>query len=430
MRRLWPRRLGVQLAVLLALALFAAQAVNLGLLAASRRYAAEVQATTLAASVLARRLDEDRPSLRSRWRGRFVQAGAGPEGKRRERLERVAEDTLSEDGDARAVRVVRTPIEWRGETRRGVSVAVEGDGGWVHASVPLRRRDDVAIAPLLLQTGLLYLIVLLPVLWLARRIARPLAALTEAARTHRVGAPPPDLPEQGPEDVRQLTAAFTAMQARIAALFAERDAMLGAIGHDLRTPITALRLRAEQVQDERLRGKMIASLRDTEAMLEDVLTLARFGAPSGDAEETDLAALAKETADTARAAGERVTLGVLPSVRAAVHPVLVRRALQNLVGNAHRYANGGRVELRQEKDEAVLTVTDDGPGLPDGFLAGAGTAFLRGEGSRSRSTGGTGLGLAIARRVAEVHGGTLTLTNRPGGGFSAALRLPVNQPVR
>nr|WP_246408551.1 ATP-binding protein [Parvularcula dongshanensis] len=165
-------------------------------------------------------------------------------------------------------------------------------------------------------------------------------------------------------------------------------------------------------------------------MLEDVLTLARFGAPSGDAEETDLAALAKETADTARAAGERVTLGVLPSVRAAVHPVLVRRALQNLVGNAHRYANGGRVELRQEKDEAVLTVTDDGPGLPDGFLAGAGTAFLRGEGSRSRSTGGTGLGLAIARRVAEVHGGTLTLTNRPGGGFSAALRLPVNQPVR
>ena len=420
------RSLTGRLALVTAAALLVAQAASFALLARAQDQAATLRAASNALFVIEAAAGEVPVTPRERRRARFARrrvdrAEAPPDGERLYRAERTLRAELAGRAAApRDLRVLRTGRRAPRGPREALTVAVLTEGGWLSADAPLPPRRPARLAPLIVQTGLIYLALLVPVLWIGRQVSRPLAQLTADAADYRVGdAPSPRA--GGPEDVAALSRAVAAMQARIAEGLAERDAMLGAIGHDLRTPLTSLRLRAEQVTDEALREKMTRTLARAEALLEDTLTLARSGHLDGEPVPTDLGALARDVASAARAAGQRVTLGPLEPVTAPVHEGSLSRALANLIENADRYAGGGTVTLRRAGDEAVLAVTDEGPGLPGGFAVGA---FSRGEGSRNTGTGGAGLGLAIARRVAEAHGGRLDVTPRPGGGTTATIRVP------
>jgi signal transduction histidine kinase len=227
-----------------------------------------------------------------------------------------------------------------------------------------------------------------------------------------------------------LIAAHNAMEDRIAALLDEKDVMLGAIGHDLKTPLAALRVRIESVEDEAERAKMAATIEDITRSLDDILSLARVGRPSDPREPAELAALIASVVDEYEDMGEPVTFADAGRLAAPVRVTWLRRALRNLIGNALRYGQTARLSLTREGDTAVIRVEDDGPGIPEERIAAMLEPFIRGEPSRNSETGGAGLGLTLARAIAEQHGGTLRLTNRRDSagrttGLTATLSLPL-----
>ena len=235
----------------------------------------------------------------------------------------------------------------------------------------------------------------------------------------------PPIDEAGPSDVRDLIAAFNAYRARIVTMLADKDRMLGAVGHDLRTPLASLRVRVEQVDDDRLREKMIASIEEMTAMLADILALARSGAGTEAPEAIALPLLLRELTADYGEQGKDVAAGALAEAAVRARPMLLRRALRNLIDNALAYGARARLSVVREGDHARIIVSDDGPGLTDEQIRTLVEPFARGEQSRNRATGGAGLGLSIARKIAAGEGGELVLVNRPGGGLDAAIVLPV-----
>ena len=307
------------------------------------------------------------------------------------------------------------------------------DGQWLHARVMVPAGERQLLRTLLLQALFTYAVLVGAVWWLLRRITRPLAALTARmerfgeTRPGMLGAAAPPLEPQGPDDVRRLIAAHTAMEARIMALLDEKDVMLGAIGHDLKTPLAALRVRIESVEDDTERGRMAATIEDIVRSLDDILTLARVGRPIDAPEPTELAALAASVAEEYEDLGAPVTLGETSRVVVSTRASWLRRGLRNLIDNGVRYGTRVRVSVAREGAFAVLRVEDDGPGIPPGEIARMLEPFTRLEASRNSATGGAGLGLTLARAIAEQHGGTLELTNRPdGAGLIATVRLPLS----
>jgi signal transduction histidine kinase len=208
--------------------------------------------------------------------------------------------------------------------------------------------------------------------------------------------------------------------------------MLGAIGHDLKTPLAALRVRIESVEDEGERGKMAATIEDITRSLDDILSLARVGRPSDPLEPAELSALVGQVCEEYEDMGESVSFEPGERVVLPIRTTWLRRALRNLIGNALRYGGAARVSLTKDFGGVAITVEDDGPGIPEADLARMLEPFTRGEPSRSSSTGGAGLGLTLARAIADQHGGTLQLINRRGAegsvtGLTATLRLPLAQ---
>lgn len=357
--------------------------------------------------------------------------------------ERLAE-TLRENGrEFIDIRLVERPVSadpiaqrflQRLALRRGYaledlpdSIAIAGitDGnGWDVVRAPIRKPHE-EFGPLfpLLQAGALTLLLSF-VLWLVlRRITGPLAQLTTRTEefSRRPGQSEPMEPH-GPEDVRRLIGAHNAMEARIGAMLAEKDVMLGAIGHDLKTPLAALRVRVESVENAAARERMIDSIEDITLTLDEILALARAGKSDAASERTDLAALAASVVEEFEDMGETVELETQRIV-APIHLTWLKRGLRNLVSNALRYGENARLTVLREGDTAVLRVEDSGPGIPEDRMADMLEPFTRGEASRNRSTGGAGLGLTLARAVAEQHGGELNLSNRPEGGLRAEFRL-------
>ncbi|MBN8829868.1 MAG: HAMP domain-containing protein, partial [Sphingomonadales bacterium] len=257
-----------------------------------------------------------------------------------------------------------------------------------------------------------------------RRLAAPLRALTAA--TARVGTPEgaPPVAEVGPDDVRRLASSFNAMQDRIRSMLEEKDHMLGAIGHDLRTPLTALRVRVETAAEGPDRERMVATIEEMQKMLDDILSLARVGRDREPPQRVDLAALADAALDDFEDMGMPVERSDMPRAIVSVHPRAVRRALSNLIENAVKYGGRAMVSLDLEKDRAILSVADEGPGIPEDRIQEMLQPFTRMEGSRSRDTGGTGLGLAIVRAVASAEAGQFEIRNRPEGGLIARLSFP------
>jgi signal transduction histidine kinase len=321
--------------------------------------------------------------------------------------------------------------EWAEEDKLLVAgLRRTGESTYAVARVPRWDGDDWQLTSIITQTLVLYLVLVGGLALLLRRITRPLAALT--ARVETFAANPTtegQVQPSGPQDMRRLIVAHNAMEGRIAALLDEKDVMLGAIGHDLKTPLATLRVRIESVEDAAERDKMAAGIEDITRSLDDILSLARVGRPSDPLERTELSALVASVVEEYEDMGEPVTLGDTQRVSMALRATWLRRGLRNLIENALRYGERAHVTLLREGREAVIRIEDEGPGIAAGEIAAMLEPFARGESSRNRETGGAGLGLTLARAIAEQHGGRLVLANRAPGtgrGLVAELRLPLD----
>jgi signal transduction histidine kinase len=243
-------------------------------------------------------------------------------------------------------------------------------------------------------------------------------------------AEPDEVPVQGPSDVRQTLDAFNAMTRRVTQLLNEKDVMLGALGHDLRTPLASLRIRIESMEPAAERQKAIRTIEEAANLLDDILELARRGRSAEPIQTIDLAVLVEDIVEDYAEAGSAVELVQRARTPARCRPVLFRRLLRNLIDNSLAYAGAATLTVRTDGDKAVVSVEDRGPGMSAETLGNATQPFMRGEDSRSRSTGGAGLGLAIADAIARTHGGTLVLENREGGGLSVSAVIPLAEPAR
>lgn len=308
------------------------------------------------------------------------------------------------------------------------------DGTWLTVRSFVPSNEAQLLLRLLRQTILTYLLLTGVVGLILRQITRPLRAVTGrlASFAANPGTVDPLIPRpltpQGPRDIRQLIVAHNAMESRISALLDEKNVMLGAIGHDLKTPLAALRVRIETVEDDGERARMAATIDEINRTLDDILSLARVGRPADPIEPTDISALVADVIDEYEDMGDDVVLAGSQRVVAPVRGIWLRRALRNLVSNALRYGTRARVELVSDGREVLLHVNDDGPGIPEDAIARMMEPFTRLDVSRNSATGGAGLGLTLARAIADQHGGSLTLTNRMENGtisgLTATLRLP------
>lgn len=274
--------------------------------------------------------------------------------------------------------------------------------------------------------GLIFmlLVIVLLVVIVARSTVRPLTRLAQAAHNVAQDLKHPPLPEDGPSEVQEAARAFNTMQKRIRESIEEREHFLAAVSHDLKTPITRLRLRAEMLPEIRLRDEISNDVNELQQLIDDALNFLRGQSVDESAKPIDLVALVESVADDFRYAGE-VEVNAPDSLRFNGKPIALQRAFRNLVDNAIKYGERARVNLRQDQGAVFITVDDDGPGLPPEQLEMAFEPFFRGESSRSRETGGTGLGLAVVRLVAHSHGGKVQLTNLAQGGLRAEMMLPI-----
>ena len=216
------------------------------------------------------------------------------------------------------------------------------------------------------------------------------------------------------------------MQERLRRLIESRTRMLAALSHDLRTPLTLLRLRAEEVADTDERDKMLATIGEMDEMIGATLAFARDEVRAEPRRRVDVAALLASVVDDMADAGLPVTMAPAPPLIHDCQPGALKRAITNLLDNAVKYGKRARVDDPRDARKTIeITIDDDGPGIPEAELPRVFQPFYRVEDSRSRDTGGTGLGLAIAQSIVQAHGGELTLANRPGGGLRACIKLPV-----
>ncbi len=262
-----------------------------------------------------------------------------------------------------------------------------------------------------------------------RRLTRPLTKLAAAADALGRGEAPEPLAEAGPADIRRTVRAFNRMQARLRRFVDDRTRMLAAISHDLRTPITSLRLRAEFIDDEETKERILATLGEMQEMIEGTLAFAREEAAAEPTRVVDLAALIDSTVGDLADLGADVTFASPAKFAYACRPVALRRALRNLIENAVRYGDRARIGLQAGPDDVRILIDDDGPGIPMDMVERVFEPFVRLEDSRSPETGGIGLGLAIARSIVRGHGGDIALHNRTGAdGGTAGLRVAVILP--
>jgi signal transduction histidine kinase len=299
-----------------------------------------------------------------------------------------------------------------------------GDGTWVSFEHGLSGEPFAWPWRLLLTLAVLLASVIGLALFAVRWLTRPLAVLATAADELGRDMRRPPLPEDGPAEVRRAAAAFNTMQARIQTYLREREQMLAAVSHDLRTPITRLRLRAELIEDEALRAKFAHDLAEMETMTAAALDFLRGAGRDEVVQPVDVMALLESQQADMEETGHEVSVQGSARAPYPARPLALKRCLTNLIDNAIKY--GERAEVRVEDDVAQLRiiVADNGPGIPETEIERVFEPFYRVEGSRSRATGGVGLGLSVARDIARAHGGELTLRNRAGGGLEAILALP------
>jgi len=465
--RFWPRSLLSQMLLAVGFALLLAQAIGALLVyraQADRREAALVHTAAFRLLSATRGDEEEGPPHRIRGkreladglRGFRLQHSAVSPLRAGEHRDSEAEDGLRSvlaEQDMRVTDVVvsrrdiaddpialarsQRRLEMFGRSHRPKpdQVLVAGvkmpEGEWLVARISVPPGERQTVITLIGQTLLIYLVLVSAIALILRRITQPLAALTTRlerfAETRSIDG---QLDPEGPDDVRRLIVAHNAMEARIVTLLDEKDVMLGAIGHDLKTPLSALRVRIESVEDDAERERMATTIEDIVRTLDDILSLARVGRPSDPREQSELSALVASVVEEFEDMGEPVELGETTRIALPLRSTWLRRALRNLTGNALRYGKRARVSVAREGAWATIRIEDDGPGIPDRDIEAMMEPFTRGEPSRNTETGGAGLGLTLARAIADQHGGSLELINRRAAdgsvkGLTAVLRLPL-----
>ena len=297
------------------------------------------------------------------------------------------------------------------------------DGKWLVAS-PRERFPNVWQRRILLWF-VLSAAAVAPIAYLfARRMATPIGVFAAAAE--RLGRDPraPPLHLAGPPEVQQAASAFNQMQERLRRYVDDRTAMVGAVAHDLRTPLTRLRFRVEGAP-EGLRDKMVADMDQMDAMISSALAFVRDATQPFERRRLELSSLVESIAVELAETGLSVTAESAAPVVIDGDPVALRRLVSNLLDNAVKFGSCAQARVYREDGAAVIEVDDNGPGIPETERDRVFEPFHRGEPSRSRETGGAGLGLAVVRSVARAHGGEAELNNRDGGGLRACVRLPL-----
>lgn len=453
MRRLIPRSLIAQIALVMALVLLVLLALILSVVRSERQRLSQAllegPVMTRFVASTTRLVDRrrERPIENRRGRVEFGTASIVPEQSNDAALADRLRETAAANGlEAREARAALSdtlpPLpaareagrlgagveEDRAERFRSLLLSLQLPGGrWVNGQLLIPRPGQPPFLRLAGATLLLYLILLAALIVVLRRLLRPLHELTEAARRFRGAGEMPQVNPRGPADIRRAIEAFNAMGSRVGVLLAEKDRMLGAIGHDLRTPLASLRIRAESVEPAEERERMIATIEEMTVLLDDTLSLARSGRSKEPARPLDLAALADAVVEEFREFGRDVALEESARAVACVRPNLVRGAIRNLIDNAVKYAGAAQVKVSSSGERVLVDVLDRGPGIPEAQLAHVLEPFVRLEESRSRETGGSGLGIALSRAAAQLHGGELELGNREGGGLRARLSLPCGE---
>ncbi|MFT4176726.1 MAG: ATP-binding protein [Luteolibacter sp.] len=340
------------------------------------------------------------------------------------RVSRTEWQTLSPDAWLLRLPVKMLPLpEWNGF---GFTVQLN-DGTWLHT---VTAKPDYLVSSTFtpgyyIALAFTILVFLLAAFHVSRRISLPLRHLSAAAEKLGRGEEIDLLPESGPDDIRSTVAAFNRMQIRLHRFVEDRIRMLAAIGHDLRTPLTSLRLRSEFVSEPEVREKLLATIDEMQAMTESALAFARSEAASEPTRKVDLNALLESLCDDLVELGWNVAFTEGQRVTCNCRPDSLRRAVRNVIENAVRYGDQARVSLQPSAEGVDILVDDDGPGIPEELREKVFSPFVRLEASRNRNTGGVGLGLSIARSILRGHGGEITLVNGPQG-FRVQIHLLCN----
>jgi len=298
------------------------------------------------------------------------------------------------------------------------------DGQWLSFATTLPEGGPSFSRQFLLSMGIMAIIILVVSVWAVRRVTAPLASLSAAAERLGKDLSAPPMSETGTIEMRQASRAFNAMQARLHGLIENRTRMLAAISHDLRTPLTLLRLRAETVENPEERNKMLATIAEMDAMLGATLQFARDDAATEARRQTDISALVQSVVYEMVDRGLPVTMAPAEPVVLKIRANALKRAIRNLLDNAVKYGKTARVAIRATAKAIEITIDDEGPGIPEQELSRVFDPFYRVEQSRSPETGGVGLGLAIAQSIVQGLGGELALSNRPLAGLRASITLP------
>lgn len=298
------------------------------------------------------------------------------------------------------------------------------DGVWMSMIQELPPEHFLLPGKLLAVLAVLLLSVVVLSLLAVRWVTRPLTTLGEAAEAlgRDINRPPLNQ-DEGPKEVRRAAQAFNTMQSRIVSYIRDRERFLAAVSHDLRTPITRMRLRTELLEDEEVRGKFLRDLSDMETLAASTLDYIRGEQQHEERKPVDIMALLESLQEDRQAMGQSMSLSGTAAPYPA-QPLALRRCLENLLANAISYGKQAEVIVEDTDRELVIRIADQGPGIPEQQINDVFVPFHRLEDSRNRETGGTGLGLSIARGIARTHGGELTLHNRDKGGLEARLVLP------
>ncbi len=298
------------------------------------------------------------------------------------------------------------------------------DGRWLNFMTLSPQFSSIWQSRFFLAFSVMAVVVTLLSVWAVRRSTAPLALFAWAAERLGRDVNAPDLPEDGLREVHRAAKAFNDMQRRLRRLINDRTQMLAAISHDLRTPITRLRLRAEFVKDREQRDKMLNDLEQMEAMIAATLAFARDDNANEPRKKLDLALLVQSVCDDASDLGQDVVCSGTPSAFFSGRPLALRRVFTNLIDNAIKYGQRAQVSIEVSPQRFIITIDDDGPGIPEAEIERVFEPFYRLEQSRNRETGGTGLGLSVVRSILRGDGGEINLSNRSEGGLRATVILP------
>jgi signal transduction histidine kinase len=298
------------------------------------------------------------------------------------------------------------------------------DGMWLNFGAAIPDSPSLWSTPAVLSMALMALTVVVFSVWAVRRMTNPLRLFAGAAERLGRDVRAEPLAEDGPTEIRQASRAFNKMQKRVRRLVENRTRMLAAISHDLRTPITQLRLRAEFIEDEEEQSKTLATLEEMEAMISSTLSFAREDAREEEQQTVDLSALIASICDDLEDTGLPIMFEAGGPLPYRCRQRALKRAITNLIENAVKYGGKAEVSITEDAKSIGIAIDDKGPGIEADEMENVFAPFYRVEKSRAHETGGVGLGLSVARSIVNAHGGEIRLENRTSGGLRASIELP------